>query len=149
MEFYCCIRFLSQSFPFIFVSSLSPPPPPSAIKYINTSFFFFFYFIFLQEQKQSQLNEHAKFLKEIEDERLKLQEERARNEIAKTLQSRNADDKGLRSRAEIDAAVKYAEVNNNFSFDDFYSFFCVHIFFICCFWHGSEFYFFSLLFEKQ
>lgn len=49
-------------------------------------------------------------MKEIEDERLKLQEEKARNEIAKTLNSRNADDTG-RSRAEIDAAVKYAEVN--------------------------------------
>lgn len=50
-------------------------------------------------------------LKEIEDERMKLQEERARNEIAKALQSKNADDSG-RSRIEIDAAVKYAEVNN-------------------------------------
>ena len=49
-------------------------------------------------------------MKEIEDERLKLQEEKARNEIAKTLNSRNADDTG-RSRVEIDAAVKYAEVN--------------------------------------
>ncbi|CAG9806295.1 unnamed protein product [Chironomus riparius] len=62
----------------------------------------------VQELKQSQLNEHAKLLKEIEDERLKLQEEKARNEIAKTLNSRNADDSG-RSRVEIDAAVKYAE----------------------------------------
>jgi hypothetical protein len=50
-------------------------------------------------------------LKETEDERLKLQEDRARMEIAKTLQSRNADDSSL-SRAEIDASVKYAEVNN-------------------------------------
>jgi hypothetical protein len=49
-------------------------------------------------------------MKEIEDERSKLQEEKARNEIAKTLNSRNADDTG-RSRVEIDAAVKYAEVN--------------------------------------
>ena len=56
------------------------------------------------------MDEHAKLLKEIEDERLKLQEEKARNEIAKTLNSRNADDSG-RSRVEIDAAVKYAEVN--------------------------------------
>ncbi|XP_070493942.1 calponin homology domain-containing protein DDB_G0272472-like [Chironomus tepperi] len=62
----------------------------------------------VQELKQSQLNEHAKLLNEIEDERLKLQEEKARNEIAKTLNSRNADDTG-RSRVEIDAAVKYAE----------------------------------------
>jgi hypothetical protein len=70
-----------------------------------------------QEQKQSQLNEHAKLLKDIEEERLKLQEERARCEIAKTLQSKNADDTG-RSRAEIDAAVKYAEVNRKiFSFE--------------------------------
>lgn len=52
-------------------------------------------------------------LKDIEEERLKLQEERARCEIAKTLQSKNADDTG-RSRAEIDAAVKYAEVNKNY-----------------------------------
>lgn len=53
-------------------------------------------------------------LKEIETERLKLQEERARNEIAKTLQSKNADETGmLRSRVEIEAAVKYAQVNNN------------------------------------
>lgn len=49
-------------------------------------------------------------LKDIEEERLKLQEQRARCEMAKTLQSKNADDTG-RSRAEIDAAVKYAEVN--------------------------------------
>jgi len=63
-----------------------------------------------KELKQSQLSEHAKLMKGIEDERLKLQEEKARNEIAKTLNSRTADDTG-RSRAEIDAAVKYAEVN--------------------------------------
>ncbi|CRK87852.1 CLUMA_CG001639, isoform A [Clunio marinus] len=62
----------------------------------------------IQDLKQSQLNEHAKLLKELEDERLKLQEEKARVEIAKTLQSRHSDDSGL-SRAEIDAAVKYAE----------------------------------------
>lgn len=54
-------------------------------------------------------------LREVEDERLKLQEDRARAEIAKTLQSRNADDLGL-SRAEIDASVKYAEVNNTETF---------------------------------
>jgi hypothetical protein len=57
------------------------------------------------------LNEHAKLVSEIEDERMKLQEEKARNEIAKTLHTKNADDGG-RSRIEIDAAVKYAEVNN-------------------------------------
>lgn len=49
-------------------------------------------------------------LKEIEDERSKLQEDRARMEIAKTLQSKNSDDSGL-SRNEIDAAVKYAQVS--------------------------------------
>lgn len=49
-------------------------------------------------------------LRDIEDERLKLQEDRARMEIAKTLQSKS-DDSGL-SRVEIDASVKYAEVNN-------------------------------------
>jgi hypothetical protein len=48
-------------------------------------------------------------VKEIEDERQKLQEQRARMEIAKTLQSKNADDSGI-SRAEIDAAVHYAQV---------------------------------------
>ncbi|KAG5670570.1 hypothetical protein PVAND_000823 [Polypedilum vanderplanki] len=62
----------------------------------------------LQELKQLQLNEHTKLLREIEEERTKLQEEKARNEIAKTLHSKNADEIGL-SRAEIDAAVKYAE----------------------------------------
>jgi hypothetical protein len=36
-------------------------------------------------------------------------------EMAKALQSKNSDDSGLLSRAEIDAAVKYAEVNNRFS----------------------------------
>lgn len=57
------------------------------------------------------MSEHAKLLMEIENERLKLREEKARLEIAKTLQSKNSDDSGL-SRAEIDASVKYAEVNN-------------------------------------
>lgn len=67
-----------------------------------------------QELKQSQLSEHGKLLKELDDERMKLQEERARMEIAKTLQSKN-DDSGL-SRAEIDAAVRYAGVNNKLLF---------------------------------
>jgi hypothetical protein len=58
------------------------------------------------------LSEHTKLLKELDDERLKVQEERARMEIAKTLKAKNADDSG-HSRAEIDAAVKYAEVNNS------------------------------------
>lgn len=49
-------------------------------------------------------------LKEIDDERVKLREDRARMEIAKTLQSKNSDDSVL-SRAEIDASIKYAEVN--------------------------------------
>ena len=40
-----------------------------------------------------------------------MQEERARNEIATALKSKNADDGGGLSRVEIDAAVKYAEVN--------------------------------------
>ena len=66
---------------------------------------------YIQELKQSQLSEHAKSLKDIEEERIKLQEEKARNDIAKTLNSRNADDSG-RFRVEIEAAVKYAEVNN-------------------------------------
>lgn len=65
-----------------------------------------------QELKQSQLDEHAKLLKEIEIERLKLQEEKARLEIAKKLNSNNADDSVL-SRAEVDAAIKYAEVNKS------------------------------------
>lgn len=51
-------------------------------------------------------------LKEIETERSKLLEDRARMEIAKTLQSKNADDSVL-SRAEVDAAVKYAEVKKH------------------------------------
>lgn len=63
-----------------------------------------------KELKQLQLNEHAKLVNDAEDERIKLQEDRARNEIAKALHSKNADDTG-RSRVEIDAAVKYAEVN--------------------------------------
>lgn len=77
----------------------------------------------IQELKQLQLNEHAKLLKEIEDERMKLQEEKARNEIAKTLRAKNADDSG-RSRVEIEAAVKYAEVNI------FFSLFCMSVIFI-------------------
>lgn len=48
-------------------------------------------------------------LKEIESERSKLLEDRARMEIAKTLQSKNADDSVL-SRVEVDAAIRYAEV---------------------------------------
>lgn len=68
-------------------------------------------------------------LKEIEDERLKLHEERARNEIAKTLQSKNADETGmLRSRAEVEAAVKYAQVNNNHYFYTFVWSFCLFLF---------------------
>ena len=68
-------------------------------------------------------------LKEIEDERLKLQEDRARNEIAKTLQSKNADETGmLRSRAEVEAAVKYAQVNNNHYFYTFVWSFCLFLF---------------------
>lgn len=54
------------------------------------------------------MNEHAKLLQEIERERLKLQEDRARMEVAKSLQTKS-DESGL-SRAEIDVAVKYAEV---------------------------------------
>lgn len=64
-----------------------------------------------QELKESQMSEHTKILMEIESERLKLREDKARLEMAKTLQSKNSDDAGL-SRAEIDASVKYAEVNN-------------------------------------
>lgn len=52
-------------------------------------------------------------LNDVDMERVKLQEERARMEIAKTLQSSTRPDSGL-SRAEIDAAVKYAEVNEIF-----------------------------------
>jgi hypothetical protein len=63
----------------------------------------------IKELKQSQLSEHAKLLGEIEDERLKLQEERARMEVEKKLHSKNTES-GI-SRAEIDASVKYAEVN--------------------------------------
>lgn len=63
----------------------------------------------IKELKQSHLNEHAKLLKDLDDERVKLQEERARMEIAKTLQSKNSDDSGL-SRVQIDASIKYAEV---------------------------------------
>lgn len=44
-----------------------------------------------------------------------MQEDKARMEMAKTLQSRNADESG-RSRAEIDASVKYAQVNNRKTF---------------------------------
>lgn len=57
------------------------------------------------------MSEHVKLLMEIESERLKLREDKARLEMAKTLQSKNSDDSGL-SRAEVDASVKYAEVNN-------------------------------------
>lgn len=47
-------------------------------------------------------------------ERVKLQEERARMEIAKTLQSSSSSSATKPdSRAEIDAAVKYAEVSKN------------------------------------
>lgn len=53
------------------------------------------------------MNEHTKLLSEVERERLKLQEDRARMEVAKTLQAKN-DESGF-SRAEIDVAVKYAE----------------------------------------
>lgn len=52
-------------------------------------------------------------LNEVDMERVKLQEERARMEIAKTLQSSTRPDSVL-SRAEIDAAVKYAEVSEIF-----------------------------------
>lgn len=57
-------------------------------------------------------------LKEIESERSKLLEDRARMEIAKTLQSKNADDSVL-SRVEVDAAVKYAEVKKHSSEKNF------------------------------
>lgn len=63
-----------------------------------------------QELKELQNQEHSKLLNDLETERVKLQEERARMEIAKTLQSSTRPDSGL-GRAEIDAAVKYAEVN--------------------------------------
>ncbi|CAO1422321.1 unnamed protein product [Diamesa serratosioi] len=62
----------------------------------------------VQELKESQLNEYAKLMKAVEDERLKLQEQRAQIEVSKQLQNRNSNEIGS-SRAEIDAAVKYAE----------------------------------------
>lgn len=64
----------------------------------------------LQELKESQLNEYAKLIKVVEDERLKLQEQKAQIEVAKQLQNRNSTETGI-SRAEIDAAVRYAEVS--------------------------------------
>lgn len=69
----------------------------------------FFYLQTIQELKQFQLSEHSKALRDIEDERLKLQEERARLEVEKKLFSKSSGS-GM-SRAEIDASVKYAEVN--------------------------------------
>jgi hypothetical protein len=47
-------------------------------------------------------------MKEIEDTRIKLQEDRAQLEISKQLQNKNIEN-GI-SRAEIDAAVKFAGV---------------------------------------
>lgn len=64
------------------------------------------------------MDEHTKMLKEIENERSKLLEDRARMEIAKTLQSKNADDSVL-SRVEVDAAIKYAEVKKHSSQENF------------------------------
>lgn len=66
-------------------------------------------FFSIKELKQSQLSKHAKSLEDIEDERLKLQEDRARMEVEKKLHSKSFES-GI-SRAEIDASVKYAEVN--------------------------------------
>ena len=63
-----------------------------------------------QELKESQLNEYAKLIKAVEDERLKLLEQKAQIEVSKQLQNRNSGETGI-SRAEIDAAVRYAEVN--------------------------------------
>ena len=66
----------------------------------------------MKELKQSQLNEHANRLKDIEDERLKLQEDKARMDIEMKLHSRISESEI--SRAEIDVSVKYAEVNKKF-----------------------------------
>ena len=66
----------------------------------------------MKELKQFQLNEHANRLKEIEDERLKLQEEKARMDIEMKLHSKISESDI--SRAEIDVSVKYAEVNKNY-----------------------------------
>lgn len=106
----CCIRNEQVYVIYLNPFHLSLSYMKKYIHYYYFCYLFFAVYLSAQEQKQSQLNEHAKLLKEIEEERLKLHEERARCEIAKTLQSKNADDTG-RSRAEIDAAVKYAEVN--------------------------------------
>lgn len=65
----------------------------------------------MKELKQSQLSEHANRLKEIEDERLKLQEDKARMDIEMKLHSKISESEI--SRAEIDVSVKYAEVNKN------------------------------------
>ncbi|CAO1427379.1 unnamed protein product [Diamesa hyperborea] len=62
----------------------------------------------VQELKESQLNEYAKLIKAVEDERLKLQEQKAQIEVSKQLQNRNSSETGI-SRAEIDAAVRYAD----------------------------------------
>ena len=50
-------------------------------------------------------------MKAVDDEQLKVQEQKAQIEVSKQLQNRNSSENGL-SRAEIDAAVRYAEVNN-------------------------------------
>lgn len=63
-----------------------------------------------QELKESQLNEYAKLIKAVEDERLKVQEQKAQIEVSKQLQNRNSSETGI-SRAEIDAAVRYADVS--------------------------------------
>lgn len=69
----------------------------------------FFHFLFpTQELKQTQLNEYSKMMQEVEGERIKLQEKRAEMEVSKQLHVKNNE--STISRAEIDAAVKYAEV---------------------------------------
>jgi hypothetical protein len=65
----------------------------------------------LKELKQSQLDEHAKLLSDFESDRLKLQEDKARLEIDRKLQSKKSE--STLSRVEIDASVKFAEVYKN------------------------------------
>lgn len=78
--------------------------------YNNYLFQCFVFVNVFQELKESQLNEYAKLIKAVEDERLKLQAQKAQIEVAKQLQNRNSSETGI-TRAEIDAAVRYAEVN--------------------------------------
>ena len=60
------------------------------------------------ELKQCQLEEFSKLMKLVDDEKSKFQEEKVQLEVSKQLQSQHS--KPEISRAEIDAAVHFAEV---------------------------------------